>query len=285
MSKYECSMANFLTLSRTVPAAIVGAACAFGAASAQDSASQWSPALKSAARLIAAPSRDGAAYRAGIEIKLAPATITYWRSPGEAGVPPVVDFSKSTNLAHADLSFPAPRRIQEEGGGDVFGYAGSVVLPVRVVARDPGQPVALVADLDYAACEKICLPVHARLQLTLPVTATADEPALASAEANVPRGLSAEAVARDVAIAPMAGADKPTWRLHWGGSAPVQDLFAEAPDLFYVETRRAGDDFLLVLADHPKDTALPERPVIITMTGPTPPVEFAVHLDAKAATP
>src|SRR3954447_18626862 len=206
--------------------------CAFTPARAQDAASGWANAPKSAARLIAAPAGE-AAYRAGIEIKLAPATITYWRSPGESGVPPVFDFSHSSNLRSAEVSFPAPQRI-DEGGSEVFGYGSGVVLPVRVTPQEPGKPVDLVLDLDYAACEKICLPVHASLQLALPAKDTSEAPALAASESRVPRRLSAEETARDVALMPVSGGEKPTWRLAWRGATPAQDLFAEPPELFYL---------------------------------------------------
>jgi DsbC/DsbD-like thiol-disulfide interchange protein len=265
-----------LFLAMMVPGAAVAPA------RAQDAASAWSPAAKSAARLIAAPAARDDAYRAGIEIKLAPETITYWRSPGESGVPPVFDFSHSSNLRSAEVSFPAPTRINE-AGSDVFGYEGGVVLPLRVTPQERGKPVDLVLELDYAACEKICLPVHARLQLGLPAKDADEAPALAAAEAKVPRQLSADEIARQVAIAPLAGADRPTWRLTWRG-APAQDLFAEPPDLFFAETKRSGDDFLVTVADHPKELSVPREPVRFTLTG-AQPIEFALHLDANGATP
>jgi len=255
--------------------------CASASARARDSASAWANAPKSAARLIAAPAGEGS-YRAGIEIKLAPATITYWRSPGESGVPPVFDFSHSSNLRSAEVSFPAPKRIDEQGT-DVFGYDRGVVLPVRITPKQPSKPVDLSLDLDYAACEKICLPVHASLQLSVPAQDASETPALAAAEAAVPRRLSAEETARNIAITPLAGADKPTWRLAWRGP-PASDLFAEPPDLFFIETKGESGDFLVTLAEHPKDKALPDAPVRFTLTG-TQPVEFSLHLDGGAAKP
>jgi DsbC/DsbD-like thiol-disulfide interchange protein len=275
-------MAMPLTRIRVPFLAMMVTCVALAPARAQDSASAWANAPKSAARLIAAPAGEGA-YRAGIEIKLAPQTITYWRSPGESGVPPVFDFSHSSNLRTAEISFPAPKRI-DEGGSDVFGYEGGVVLPVRVMAQEPGKPVDLVLELDYAACEKICLPVHASLQIGLPANGGSQAPALAAAEATVPRQLSAEEIAHDVAVTPVSGAEKPTWRLAWRGAAPAQDLFAEPPDLFFLETKREGDDFLVTMAEHPKDASLSDVPVRFTLTGQQP-VEFALHLDASAARP
>jgi DsbC/DsbD-like thiol-disulfide interchange protein len=273
-------MPMWLTRMQLPFVAMMVTCCGFASAEAQDAASAWANAPKSAARLIAAPATEGA-YRAGIEIKLAPQTITYWRSPGESGVPPVFDFSHSSNLRRAEVSFPAPKRI-DESGSDVFGYEGAIVFPVRVTPQQPGKPVDLALELDYAACEKICLPVHASLQVALPAKDMSEAPALAAAESTVPRRLSAEETARDVAIMPVTGAEKPTWRLAWRGAARPHDLFPEPPDLFFLETKREGDDFLVTMAEHPKDAAVSDVPVRFTLTGATP-VEFDLHLDASAS--
>jgi DsbC/DsbD-like thiol-disulfide interchange protein len=260
----------------------LAAAIACGAlspAGAEDSASGWAISAKSAARLIAAPASEAGGYHVGIEIKLSPSTITYWRSPGESGVSPVFDFSRSANLQSAEVRFPAPKRI-EEAGSEIYGYDRDVVLPVRVAPREANKPVELALELDYAACEKICIPVHASLQLTVPSTGNSETQKLAAAEASVPQPLSAQDVAQLVEIAPAPG-DKPTWRLKWRG-APATDLFAEGPDLFFIETKRAGDGFTVRIADHPKDLSIPDRPVRFTLTG-TRPVEFALHLDGNGA--
>src|SRR3984957_16600994 len=91
--------------------------------------SDWAAGLKSSARLIAAGSADGA-LQAGVEFKLAPGAITYWRNPGDAGLPPTLSFEGSDNLAQARISFPAPRRLAESGGGEAFGYDHGVVFPI-----------------------------------------------------------------------------------------------------------------------------------------------------------
>src|SRR5258708_494959 len=104
--------------------------------------SDWSPGAKSRARLIADASG------AGLEITLAPGAITYWRAPGEAGVPPTFDFPGSQNLARAEVAFPAPERIPEPDGSVAFGYRASVILPTAVTAADPAKPVRLSAHVN-----------------------------------------------------------------------------------------------------------------------------------------
>src|ERR1700751_1130714 len=85
----------------------------------------WTLAAKSQARLIA-----GGGDLAGFEIALAPGAITYWRDPGDAGLPPTLDFSLSDNVASVETEFPAPKRIKESDGGEAFGYDSNVVFPL-----------------------------------------------------------------------------------------------------------------------------------------------------------
>ena len=157
------------------------------ALAADANASDWAAGLKSSARLIAGDSSQGR-FHAGVEIKLAPGAITYWRSPGDAGLPPVLSFEGSQNLAQAHTLFPAPQRLNE-GDGEAFGYDHSVIFPIDIEPIDPAKPVTVALKLDYAVCEKICVPAKADLRLSLPSGA---EPspyadAIARARALAPR--------------------------------------------------------------------------------------------------
>jgi DsbC/DsbD-like thiol-disulfide interchange protein len=149
-------------------------------------ASPWDGDARSAVRLIAGMP-DGATLRAGVEIRLAPGWKTYWRYPGDSGVPPRFDFTQSSNVKSATLSWPSPRRFADDGG-QTIGYEGDVMFPLRIVANDPAQPVVLRLKIDYAVCEKLCVPAegNAELPLAATVVASATEPALAAAEARVP---------------------------------------------------------------------------------------------------
>jgi DsbC/DsbD-like thiol-disulfide interchange protein len=153
---------------------------------AQD-ASRWQSDTHSAVRLIAgAPPGAASVRRAGVEIKLAPGWKTYWRYPGDSGVPPRFDFTRSTNVQAATVLWPAPIRFPD-GSGESIGYKGSVIFPVHVTPLDARKPVALRLKLDYAVCEKLCIPAEAESELVLAGAASAHESALATAEARVPR--------------------------------------------------------------------------------------------------
>src|ERR1700677_346079 len=122
----------------------------------------WALTAKSQARLIA-----GGGDLAGFEIALSPGAITYWRDPGDAGLPPSLDFSGSDNVASVEPEFPAPKRLKKAHGGEGFGHDGGVVIPLRVKPRDPAKPATLKLNADFAVCEKVCLPAKAHLELKL----------------------------------------------------------------------------------------------------------------------
>jgi DsbC/DsbD-like thiol-disulfide interchange protein len=198
-------------------------------------ASPWENDLRSAARLIAAEVRtDGGrrVLRGGVQIKLHPGWKTYWRYPGDSGVPPTFDFAASDNVKSVTVLYPAPMRFDDGAGGAAIGYKGDVVFPLRVVPQDAARPVTLRLQLDYGACEKLCVPAKAALELTLGGEATAQEQVLAAAEARVPHvaaigdpaALAVRAVRRD------RGAGKS--RILIDVAAPAGSevtLFAEGP--------------------------------------------------------
>jgi DsbC/DsbD-like thiol-disulfide interchange protein len=157
-------------------------------ATAQD-ASRWDGDARSAVRLVAGSVADKhAPLRAGIEIRLKAGWHTYWRYPGDAGVPPRIDFTGSRNVRSVAVGWPAPQRIEEDGGLAVIGYTGGVTLPLTIVPERRGEPVTLRLALDYAICEKLCVPAEARLELVLGTARSSPQDgALATAQARVPK--------------------------------------------------------------------------------------------------
>src|SRR5881409_3027762 len=102
-------------------------------ARAQDS-SAWQKDSHSAMRLVAG-SRSGAVLLGGIAFQLQPGWHTYWRTPGDSGVPPRIDFSKSENIEAVTVLWPAPRKFDDGAGGHSLGYRDQIVLPLRIVAK------------------------------------------------------------------------------------------------------------------------------------------------------
>ena len=156
---------------------------------AQD-ASPWDGEPHGSSRLIAGAAQntgDKKLARAGIEIRLDPGWKTYWRYPGDSGVPPTLDFAGSENVKSVSTLWPAPERFADGAGGYSIGYHGDVVLPLQVIPNDAAKPSALHVKLGYAVCGKLCVPAEAQHTLTLSGKAGTEEPALAAAEARVPR--------------------------------------------------------------------------------------------------
>src|SRR3954471_21276207 len=138
-------------------------ACATSEVRAED-ASPWQRDAHSAVRLLAG-SRSGKVLLGGVAIQLQPGWKTYWRTPGDSGVPPRFDFSKSDNVEAVTVLWPAPRKFDDGAGGFSFGYTQQLVLPLRIVAKNADRPVTLRAAINYAVCEKICIPVDANAEL------------------------------------------------------------------------------------------------------------------------
>lgn len=211
---------------------VLGAGIASPARAAD--ASPWDGGMRSAVRLIAGtPTNDAGkkVLRGGIEIRLDPGWKTYWRYPGDSGVPPRFSFTRSENLESVRLLWPAPKRFG--GPGDTsIGYTGDVIFPLRVLPRDPSRPVLLRFDVDYAICENLCIPADGKAELLLGEEPTAYEDALRQSEERVPKpvaigqgeALAIEAVSRE------AHGEKP--RILVDVRAPDAaklELFAEGP--------------------------------------------------------
>jgi len=158
---------------------VFGAAMLVGGRAHADAgsfASQWQETPYSRARLIVAGPRDGAGETdIGVQIELSPGWKTYWRVPGESGVPPVFDFSGSSNLANSQIRWPAPKRFRDQYG-EAIGYKNEVVFPVAVRAERPGEPVSVHLNLVYAVCREICLPAEASFKIMAPASFTMSSP-------------------------------------------------------------------------------------------------------------
>jgi DsbC/DsbD-like thiol-disulfide interchange protein len=168
------------------------AACVLlgGQARAAD-ASSWIDDASSSLRLIAGShSEHSKSLLAGIEIKLKPGWHTYWRYPGDSGVPPRFRFPGSDNLAGVNVLYPAPQAFTDETGTTI-GYIEHVIFPLLVTPRQDGKPVKLRLKADYAVCERLCVPVDTTAELMLPGGSAETDAALAAAQARVPKMESA----------------------------------------------------------------------------------------------
>ncbi|GLR87445.1 protein-disulfide reductase DsbD domain-containing protein [Bradyrhizobium iriomotense] len=151
-----------------------------------DDASPWQRDGHSAVRLLAG-SRSGPVLLGGIAFQLQHGWKTYWRMPGDSGVPPRFDFSKSENVEAVTVLWPAPLKFDDGAGGHSIGYHDQIVLPLRIVAKAPDKPVTLRVEINYAVCEKLCIPVEASAELGFNNVASTEDGALFAALDTVPK--------------------------------------------------------------------------------------------------
>lgn len=116
---------------------------------------------------------ESGTHMAALHLRLAPEWKTYWRAPGDAGLPPRFDWSGSENLAGVTVHWPRPQ-VFDLNGMMTIGYLQDVVLPIELTATDPDQPITLDAEIDLGICRDVCVPASLALQAALPFAGGAD---------------------------------------------------------------------------------------------------------------
>lgn len=230
------------------------ATCLLPSLPAAASSSTWFQAEGGQVRLVTtgAPDKDGR-LQGALEIMLKPGWKTYWRDPGDSGVPPQLDVAASTNIAGAQMSFPAPQR-HDDGYGKWAGYDRPVALPVVFTLAEPDKQATIDADIFLGMCETICIPVQTRLSVD--PASSADDAADAEAVKAAVAALPGEANA-DFGITALPG-DHETLMVeaHLPGDASAADFFvAGADDYMFGAPRRSVDNgkitFSVPILDRP----------------------------------
>ena len=239
---------------------------------AEESETAWMQTPNARIRMINAVWDGKDPARIGIEIELEPGWKTYWRHPGDAGVPPRFDWSQSANLRSSRVIWPAPDRFGDEYGTSI-GYKNKVVLPVELVPLTAGRPIRVALKFDYALCADVCIPAEAGLTLEVnpggeagPVTkrlqAWIARAPLASPAGGFTIG-QPEAFLKDgkamvkVMISRLNGLTNP-------------DLFAEGPETVYVtvprRVKQEGDKALFHFSADGADTLAELRKIKLRLT-------------------
>lgn len=99
---------------------------------------------------------DGS-HMAGLRLLLEPGWKTYWRSPGDGGIPPRFDWNGSTNVRSVAVHWPVPTAFSQNGLTSI-GYAGEVLVPLEITVSAAGAAV-LGGTVEIGVCEEICVPV------------------------------------------------------------------------------------------------------------------------------
>ncbi|MGB5950055.1 MAG: protein-disulfide reductase DsbD domain-containing protein [Parvibaculum sp.] len=236
-------------------------------------------------RLVAAETgHAGQPFLAGIEMRLADGWKTYWRRPGDSGIAPRFDWSKSENVGAVEIGWPAPQRF-DVPGDITFGYEHEVVWPLLVTPKDAAKPVTLALSMSYGVCREVCLPGEAGLWLTLPAASkprpSAEGERIRAALRRVP---VVEAAAKPAAISVRFEAEpSPRLLVDYGVEGAVPQLIVEGPDGFWFgtpETARSGGTVAYAVPVELEKGAVPHG-ASVTLTFSTPDMA----LEAKRRIP
>ncbi len=127
---------------------------------------------------------DGS-HMAAVRLTLAPGWHTYWRAPGDAGIPPLFDLSASGNFKGAEVVWPRPEVYSDNGLRSIV-YYDQVILPLRVAPKAKGKDIALEASIEVGICKDICVPQTLKVSAVLPANSSARDPRIAAALADRP---------------------------------------------------------------------------------------------------
>ena len=126
-------------------------------------ASKWQTGLGYKARLLEGTQQANGSYKAALQIVLDEGWKTYWRTPGENGIPPKLDFSGSDNLSDIVLHWPAPVVFQDATGTGI-GYKKHLTLPFDIRPEVSGKDVTLHLAAFFGVCAQICVPADVALR-------------------------------------------------------------------------------------------------------------------------
>ncbi|WP_347312174.1 protein-disulfide reductase DsbD domain-containing protein [Defluviimonas sp. SAOS-178_SWC] len=210
---------------------------------------------------------------AALRLDLAPGWKTYWRAPGEGGIPPHFDWNGSENVGGVTFHWPKPE-VFDLNGLRIIGYLHELVLPIEIRPADANRPVSVTARIDLGVCEEICVPVTVDVAADLGRTAKPDPVILASLGRMPEEGRKAGLSASRCAAEPIRDGLRLTSLLTLPQVGPDEFAVVELADqsiwVSQADTRRSGEDLSATADLVPSDAkpfALDRSTVRITVFG------------------
>jgi len=267
---------------------VVGLASCLPLAAAE---TDWQDNLGGRARAIAAGPIDPQTLSVdlAVQLELKKGWKTYWRSPGDSGIPPDFDFSGSANLKDYEILWPAPKSFSDAYGSSI-GYKDVVILPIRAVARSGALPLVVAVTMRYGVCERICVPVENAFSLVVTRT-SAETPALAAliegAHGSVPAHGDPDAPLAVVGVARQGEAPNDHLLVTTRIAAPNDhtELFIEGPkDWYFPLPKKVSEtggmvDWSVALAGLPDGAEISGKDFTFTLVSGKHAVEQNWHLD------
>lgn len=149
--------------------------------------------------------RADGTHVAAVRLKLKDGWKTYWRSPGDGGIPPRLTWSGSRNVRTLDPMWPTPIVFIQSGLRSV-GYTHEVVVPVIIEPRRNGKDISLNGRLEIGVCKDICIPETLHVEARLPKSVNKIDPRIAVALSDQPYSAE-EARVKDISCDIEATAD------------------------------------------------------------------------------
>lgn len=249
---------------------------------------EWHGEGNARVRILAAGVDDTGHVAAGIEIRLRPGWKTYWRSPGDAGIAPVTDFSGSLNVGEpVEIEFPVPHRY-DDGYSTTNVYEDHVVLLVKAPTIDMTAKTTLALDLNIGVCAEVCIPEH--YELTLDVAQGSVDPRakaiLAKARKTLPRKAEPGVFGVD-RILRAGGTDKrPIFEIGIvGAEISGAEIFVEGPLDWYPSTPellssdKAGATYSVVFSRLGSKIPIGGNDFRVTINSPEGAIEDFISLD------
>lgn len=253
-------------------AATAVAGLLLASADARAVSSEWVETEGGRIRITALPPSPEGVIRAILDVDLLPGWKTYWRDPGDAGIPPSIKFEGSSNVAQSQLDFPPPERI-DDGYSVWAGYTFPVAFPLTLTQDKAGESSVLEAQVFLGICKTICIPVQNDFSLVIEPGTEAnsfEQRIVDSAFAQLP-----EQSNRDISITEttFSTQDKALLvSISHPKSMTDLDVFLTAPAGWYfdIPKRIGGGDtlstFQIAVIDAPADTSLSGTPLQILVT-------------------
>ena len=110
---------------------------------------------------------ENKSLQVGLEFKLEPEWKIYWKNPGDAGLPPEINFSQSQNIYSYKVQWPLPTRIKETEDLISNVYLNKVVLPIKLIFKNLDEPIFLNGNLKFQVCKTICIPMETNFSVKI----------------------------------------------------------------------------------------------------------------------
>ena len=196
--------------------------------------------------------QPGVPFTVGVLMKMEEGWHTYWKNPGETGLPTEIKWRMPEGFTAGEIQWPLPHKYNEAGDILTFGYETENLLLVEISppsSLKSGSSIVLKADVNWLECEKLCVPGSEQVEIKLPVAS--GEPEHVNADIfekyrrQVPRPLSAGgemSITTDAKNGVVEFHLTPTGRKHFDKST-TPDFYAETVgDVVLGRTQVSGGD-------------------------------------------